>query len=205
MVARTSKPLTISAAEGVPQSAKPSASAPNAFDRGDIRATVDAVLATGASRWEAVGMAASIYGGAATRFLWDSWSNGIVRFATIVAALDGVAAGSPETANVWLNAWLGGHEGKGTLDLSHKKWLTSLPDGLTVEALVLAESAIQCLPKGLRISENLILLDNPEWDGHIPEDAQVGMWVYTDRDQVGIPQSVTLEEWRAIHPRGLKG
>jgi hypothetical protein len=77
--------------------------------------------------------------------------------------------------------------------------LTVLPKGLYVPGtLSLEGSRLVALPEGLRVWTDLNVLGCDGWDGRIPEDAQVGHQVRTDRHPEGLP----LEEWRERHPRG---
>jgi hypothetical protein len=85
--------------------------------------------------------------------------------------------------------------------------IRSLPEGLALGGgLNLHRTLIRTLPLGLRVGlepmlrmlAKLDLRECPEWDGHIPEDAEILGMVVTDMH----PRGITLKDWRTAHPYG---
>jgi hypothetical protein len=183
-----------------------------AVDRGAFRSTLNAILATGASRWEAFGLATQALGEAAARPHWDRWAQGIQRSDTIVRALAEVGRVVPETANAWFNAWLAAWlkvnvRILGDLDLSGQAWLRSLPKHLWTRepaddlkqsgSLDLSLTGIVSLPEDLRVEGDLFMAGCPHWDGRIPKGVE-SLEVVTDAH----PQGAYLKDWRKLHPEG---
>jgi hypothetical protein len=86
---------------------------------------------------------------------------------------------------------------EGMLDLRYTQ-VSELPEGISAQVLDLGSTRIRSLPRGLRLERALDLTGCRRWDGKIPEDAEVGRMVITDRH----PQGITLEGWRERYPEG---
>jgi hypothetical protein len=136
-----------------------------------------------------------------------------------LAAFDECAAHQgARAAQATLDAYLGGRQVPDDLMLDTHMWVTSLPEGLEVQGYLSASltnlkvlpdglkvggdlrvdfSDLVSLPRGLVVGGRLDLMNQPSWDGEIPEDARIGGCVFTDR-----AHGVTLAEWRAKFPEG---
>jgi hypothetical protein len=119
---------------------------------------LDALLATGASRWEAAGLVANAAGTAAVAPLWDRWVKRLTNPAGVVKALDEVACGSPATASIWLNRWLTGRSVNGNLDLGNRRWVTVIPGWFGVSGFLdLRGTSLVSLPPFVAVGGNLNL------------------------------------------------
>jgi hypothetical protein len=151
----------------------PEAAAPSALAKvPGLRDTLRALRATGASRWEAVGLVAGALGEAAARSELDRWCHGAPTPYQAVRALDAIAMGAPDVANLWLGRWLErwldgtvrpgnlNRVGRNWVDLSWRRWVTSLPEGLRFgDSLDLRETGLRALPERLEVAHNLVLAD----------------------------------------------
>ncbi len=176
-------------------------------------------VATGTSRWEAVGILAQSAGVGEVQSLWERYARRISRPKTLFKTLDEVARHAPTVANDWLNAWLARGKLEGNLTLSNREWITSLPRGLWVggylyldqfhlpslpeglrvgDVLWLDRSRIKALPAGLEVGSYLFLRNCPAWDGQIPQDTRVKLFVFTTRH----PNGLYLADWRCRYPHG---
>jgi hypothetical protein len=167
-----------------------------------VREGLAALLATGASREEALGLAALAHGNAAVLpILQESLRRpngspqGSVR---VQGILRRVAAANPGLAQEALLAWGHNRRTKNDLTLADAPWLETLPDGLASQKTMrLNGLAIRALPQRLEVSI-LSIFGCPAWDGRIPEDARIGDRLFTERHRTGI----SLERWRVQHPEG---
>jgi hypothetical protein len=182
-----------------------------------------AILATGASPKDALGMVAGIHGAQATlpSLLealaeldrgWDGPSG-----LSAVHLLKALGDDHPDLALAGLRAWGWDRRIEGSLYLGCDLWLTNLPEGLRMDYdLILTNSGITALPDGLWVGGRLDLTETPlvtlpgglwvgsdldltgcgRWDGRIPKDAHVGGLVRQD----GRLGGVTLSQWRRLHP-----
>jgi hypothetical protein len=122
---------------------------------------LQALLASGMPEWEAIGTVAGQVGADAVRDRWERFLSGSLDEKRVLDALDQVAAGSPETANAFLNVHLASvivpvhHE----LDLSDRPWITNLPFGLSVGGQLNLSGCVglEALPSGLKVGSRLKL------------------------------------------------
>lgn len=141
---------------------------------GFVEAASRALEAMGMGRWEAFGSVAVAMG---TDSVADSWMAFVAGFQVdfpeehdealnlagrttiaIVDALDGIATISPDVANDLLGRWLSRHPLLGTLDLSERPWVRSLPTGTSLirGSLELAHCiGLEALPQGLAVAHRL--------------------------------------------------
>lgn len=144
------------------------------MDAGLAEAASRALESTGMGRWEAFGSVAAAIGTGAVAVSWEAFVAGFqadvpkdpdealnlagrVTIA-IVDALDDIATISPDAANDLLGRWLSRHPIFGTLDLSGRPWVRSLPAGTSVScgSLELARcTGLESLPQGLVVSYGL--------------------------------------------------
>jgi hypothetical protein len=200
----------------------PAPEAPNlTLDPAHATAALDALLATGLSRWDA--MVALVAAGVKPAAFPDlrgvpraalcpfpSLGDALYRFHTL-------AQKRPEAGNAALNAYLKGVTVADNLRLSNQRWVTALPSGLRVERILdlqgtgvtalpeglesggtldLRGTPIVSLPAGLAAYRGLLLTGCRAWDGRIPEDL---------RTQGPRPNVATLT-WTLhtdAHPDGL--
>lgn len=129
--------------------------------------------------------------------------------------LDVSAERSPELANEWTGDLLAegripeeyGDGRPNSIHLDNKGWLASLPDGLKVDgSLVLPfdmglkalperltvgkdldiyNSGLRTLPRGLKVARRLSVFGCRDWDGVIPDDAEIGV-IHSDEHRFGI-------------------
>jgi hypothetical protein len=77
--------------------------------------------------------------------------------------------------------------------------VATLPAGLTVKGeLNLERASVTTLPCGLSVGQDLRVAWSA-WDGRIPDDAQVGRFLYTNRH---FDRGITLADWRRLYPYG---
>lgn len=189
----------------------------------EVRDLISALRATGASRWEAIGMAATALGPDSVRGRWRILLARTDRRDQIMEALNEVARNAPEVANDWLgDALLKGKlppaDVAGRLQRLTAYWIRWLPEGVAYEGdlevgpfletlpnnlrvsgdLWLEGSAIRTLPAGMDIGGFLIIRNCASWDGTVPTDARVAMAIVSD----GHPFGATLNAWRRAHPSG---
>jgi hypothetical protein len=110
----------------------------------------------------------------------------------LVGHLNQVALGSPELANAWLNAWLADRSPYGTnLTLPGESWLTTLPDGFTVDGALSANgSGIRELPRGLSVDAQLYLCHTPLTT--VPADLDVGGLVLEGARIASLPPNLKI-------------
>jgi hypothetical protein len=153
-----------------------------------LAVALDALLATGATVGEALGLAAQAFGLEATlpRLLGalgapsaarahgaDPWGQGGAGTGQdpAVLTLDEVAAGHPGLALAGLLAWGQGRAMPGSLWLASRTWVTTLPPGLSVgRHLNLIDTGIATLPKGL-------LARSLDLDGTPLTTLPAGLWI----------------------------
>jgi hypothetical protein len=191
----------------------------------DLWGTLEAILATGAPRFEAIGLVAQAHGTEAAHALWARLGAVLHHQSATTEALWAVATHAPDAANAWLGEWLlhrqclGPYPLDEDLNLDGQSWVTTLPQGYrhpygvslggtSVTALPegfqvghilrLTKTPIATLPDGLGIGQDLFLWGCNHWDGRIPADATVGGDVYTPKYPNGLP----LASWRTLHPMG---
>jgi hypothetical protein len=192
----------------------------------EVQATLDAILATGASQGEALAMAAEVHGRDQAlphllAALYD-WA-GAFRAPAALYRLDAVAERDPELARMGFLAWgrnrsiqaesenaphpvnangneIWNNDDRGGLTLWARPWLTTLPEGMTLaRSLELGDLPIGSLPNRLGVGADLRIKGCPNWDGRIPEGVRVdGKVVTPAHPEPGIP----LTAWRALHPNG---
>jgi hypothetical protein len=213
-----------------------------------LQDALDALLATGMLRWDALlalkeaGVAPAELplpqGVAPDLLLPVDGSRGWEAFYYAIRLLGGR---DPAAANATLNAYLEGRTLEGSVAFTRWPKLTSLPPGLVVNGfLALDGTGLQALPdglvvrgyldlcdtpiaslperltvegdlhlewvphlvtlpKGLKVANDLIIRGCPKWDGRIPDDAEVGNRIATDRH----PVEISLPEWRRLHSGGV--
>jgi hypothetical protein len=160
--------------------------------KGDSDPEFRALLATGASKGEALGMLAGAMGEACYRPLWERWSRHCKAPAAITR-LKEVAIMAPVAANTWLNCWLAGKAIEGDLDLAECRWCLSLPEGLDIGGyLILSGSGIAELPKGLKVHDCLQLDHTPITS--LPEDLAVGRHIWLQGSRIAtLPQGLKVK------------
>ena len=190
------------------------ATAPDITPSGtDVTGLLEALRASGCTRWEALWQIAGIYGLDAVRKAWDEeWDTFCKRSRStdpVIRTLDEIAVFDPQVANAFLQSWLKGLKGLtvyGDLVLTERTWVMELPDGLTVTGNLLLGKckSLARLPRKLSVGSTLEIEKCPSWDGRIPDDAKISgygtlRWaIYSDAHPFPIP----LEEWRRLHPDG---
>ena len=152
---------------------QPALAVPGPSSRTDeAKSLMAALVATGTSEWEAMGVAAAAFGEDALRPLWKKWAMPIADSHTVIKALDTVAANAPGIANLWLNIWLDGRTVP-SLDASNLAWVETLTSPFTVTGcLILSHTGITTLPEGLIVGEDLDLTKTPITA--LPEGITVG-------------------------------
>jgi hypothetical protein len=123
---------------------------------------LDAILATGASPGEALGLVALGHGrDAALPLLVRALLNPLGRWQAPVLAirlLEEVAAVDPGLALLGFHAWGRNRKIMDGINLAGQTWLTSLPEGLHAwHHLGLVDTPLEALPPGLKVRRNLIL------------------------------------------------
>jgi hypothetical protein len=170
-------------------------------ERPEPAATLDALLATGASRAQALGLAAQAHGqGAALSLLVEAlrtpegeWCD----TGPALAFLDEVAQTHPDLAQLGLDQWGRNHWEDGNLHLLDRPWVTHLPDGVSARGLLwLRRIPFVELPPGLR-AHWLQIEACPHWNGQIPEGTAVA-YVGTPLH----PEGIHLRAWHRLHPHG---
>jgi hypothetical protein len=199
------------------------ASVPGVQD--EARNALNALIASGASRWSAIGQIANAFGAKSVRDEWDGYLEAGRTIYDVLEVLEEVAIEAPDTACTWLKA---GWRSDGLIleddfemciNLSGRKWVTELPAGMKFEGrlilrntgirslssgmrvgmLDLGGSPIVSLPKDLRVKAGLDLRGCTEWDGIMPLRAKCN-FIFTDGHENG----VQLANWRFMHPHGEK-
>jgi hypothetical protein len=183
--------------------------APDSFRA--LEAELLPLLATGATKAEAVGMLAAALGTA-----WvQPWYQRRVRTFTspegVLEHLGQIAKAAPATANAWFGAWLlERNPYDDILNVSGLRWLTSLPDGLVVQGAFRAgNTGLQELPSGLKVGYALTLWDTPLRT--VPADLVAKSLNLSGSDIETLPRGLAFEESlnleRTVHiqtlPEGL--
>jgi hypothetical protein len=175
----------------------------------EAEATVQALLATGSTPWEAALTLVNAGLSLPASLGFDGVPSEALRHhPTVSDAMEAFGqiamAGNPIGANAAFNAYLAGRKA-GDAEFpaicyrgqALGPWITSLPDGLEVMGdLALYGSRIAHLPQGLRVGGNLDLTGCGAWNRTIPADTMVGGRVFTGR--IGL----RLEAWRKRFPEG---
>jgi hypothetical protein len=155
------------------------------------------LLATGAPRWEAIGLGVQALGEATFRPWWDAYLDAYLSWTCrpyeLMAALEGVALGSPEAANAWLGAALARGEGLLERNLAGLRWFTSLPDGFKpADRLALNGTGLEALPAGFVVPGYLDLEDSRLVA--LPEGLAIGGYLsLTGTPIVALPKGLRVE------------
>jgi hypothetical protein len=130
----------------------------------------------------------------------------------LLSALNRIARTDPEGANATLGAWLAGRTLEGSLDLSKRTWVRSLPEGLTVRGNLFLKDqpAFAVLPKNLTVGRDLDLTGCPLTA--LPSGLEVGGHLnLRGTDVAALPEDLKLggslslrETPMASLPEGLK-
>jgi hypothetical protein len=163
---------------------------------GFIQADLDALLATGATLGEALGLASQAHGPEAVLPLLDSALRGAngsrLNHAFATDLLNAVATNDPELAHQGLDAWGRDRMVGVDVDLSRCPWIARIPEGMVADYLDLTGTALRSLPRRLEVGMDLYLLACHQWDGVIPPGLMVGNKVYTP----SWPHGATMGEIR---------
>jgi hypothetical protein len=140
-------------------------------------ATLQALLATGASEWEALGLLAVVAPDWAIPRIEATMAKDGFTFGTMDAC-DQLAAGCPAAANAALGAALRGGQARSelhSLNVSDCSWLAGLPGGLVFPGSVGFANCpnLTVLPKGLTVGMDLMVNDCPAL-ASLPGDLRVG-------------------------------
>lgn len=165
---------------------------------------LDAIVATGGSRWDA--MVTAIRGGFPKDMiplirnipdkLIATYGKDVKDAMTNFARH---AARDSDGANAALAAFMTDRS-VDKLAIRRRAWIRGLPAGLSIDGNLnlYCCKTFRSLSERIRVRGDLWLLECPAWDGRIPPDAQVSCKVFTDWHPAGI----TLMEWRSAHPDG---
>lgn len=179
----------------------------------DPEILLDAIRATGASLWEAIGMIAGIPGGRAlARHHWDVYLKTGPPGAGPATALKEVATASPRQARDLLRIWLKGRYIDADLELNDQRWVTEIPGPLSIEGdLSLLDCRnLRSLPAGLTVGGNLYIPACTRLR-ELPSGLRVGgnLWADFCRNLRTIPGDIVVEgdlaargcPWDGVLPR----
>jgi hypothetical protein len=185
---------------------------------GDLDAAVLALMATGATRWEAL---VAVAQGADPKACVQGVPVALLRpFRSQEEALETFRYAEPDGANAAFQAFFTWRRLGQSLQLAGHEWLRALPATLErVDGdLVLQDTAIRFLPEGLRVEDTLWLRgsalvslpqrlevgwlldlrDCAAWDGLVSKAVGAGGGLLTDTH----PDGITLSDWHSWHPQG---
>jgi hypothetical protein len=147
----------------------------------DAGLTVEAILATGGTITEALGMAAQVHGAEAVlpllRFHLERTRDGFL----LGPMLNAVGEVDPLVAQRGLEAWGRNRHVPCSLDLSHCPWVTELPEGMRIDGdLNVGWTQVRTLPDGLEVGGSLYTIASKL--ARLPRGLTVGHSLYLPHD-----------------------